>query len=696
MGRQNLVKLVLVLVGVVALVGFLPRGDADYLHERASQGSVDRLLELLAAEPSLATVDSAAVAILEGPRRVGPDTASPAIRQLIERALSEFAAEHAVPLLWEATPERRVPPLSLTFRQRRGATELVSLWRPAGAEPVRWQLSEPHYRSLALLPPLVAIVLALAFRQTLLALFAGVWLGASLVPWFQSAMTVQRGFEAAAAPIDGSSSWPNPLLGLWKFVNDYLWQRSLLDRFRLDIIGFVAILIAAVGVMTRGAGIAGLVEFIVRFAKTVRSTRLATALLGLVIFFDDYTNTIIVGNTMRPLTDRMRISREKLAYLVDSTAAPVAGIMVLSTWVAYEVSQFAPQLEALGIDQDPYAVFLQTVPYRYYCLFTLFFVFATTIWGRDFGPMWRAERRAQTRGEVLRPGAQPLVAARSTNLQQKPGAPPRAWNAALPLLMVLSGTLLTIVSGGAALVDGPIDWSSLEGWRQVLSNADTARALFVGSIAGWVTAVVLMVAQRILSVGECVGASVRGAAGVVMALCILLLAWAIGEVCADLGTAHVLIALFKGVISPYILPITLFLLACLVSFSTGSSWSTMAIILPNTVQLAFAIGESFPAGPMVLTLLSIGAVLEGSIFGDHCSPLSDTTILSSVASASDHVDHVRTQMPYALVTMLTAILLGYVPAVLGLPWAVSWVVGGAALVGLLAMIGKPTDGASSS
>jgi Na+/H+ antiporter NhaC len=257
--------------------------------------------------------------------------------------------------------------------------------------------------------------------------------------------------------------------------------------------------------------------------------------------------------------------------------------------------------------------------------------------------------------------------------------------------VVIGVTFYQIIQLGKAGMTGPIELWDLATLREVLGNSDTVKALFHGSIAGWIVAFLLMVGQRILTPWDCIEASLRGAGGVVFALAILFLAWSIGEVCGDLGTAHVLIALVKGNISPYLLPIMLFLLSCAVSFSTGSSWSTMAIILPNTVLLAYTVGEEFAAGPMALTIMSIGAVLEGSIFGDHCSPISDTTILSSVASASDHIDHVRTQMPYAVTTMIVAVLIGYLPAVFGVPPVVSLVAGGALLVGVLFVMGRNPD-----
>ncbi|MGD8395706.1 MAG: Na+/H+ antiporter NhaC family protein [Candidatus Eiseniibacteriota bacterium] len=688
--RRLLVKFA-VTAALVASLALLPGGDREYLYRQTIAPLTDRALDWVASRPGFDALESIDVAIVDGALLERPGSAEPALRTLWSERLEEFGDAHALAVTWRGV-HIAPPELSLTFRKETSDARLIVVWRPPGAAPERAELHQPYFRPLALLPPLVAIALALTFRQTLLALFAGVWIGATLVPWFESAMTlVTAGTTAGDGAASGPSGWPNPLLGLWRFASVYLWKQSIQSTFRIEIIGFVAVLIAAVGVMTRGGAIAGMISVILRFARTVRTTRLATALMGLVIFFDDYTNTIVVGNTMRPLTDRMRISREKLAYLVDSTAAPVAGLMVLSTWVAYEVSQFEPQLAALGVERDPYAVFLATIPYRFYCLFTLFFVFATTVLGRDFGPMLAAERRAARSGRVIRDGGRPLVSARATDMTPRPGTPERPWNALLPLGAVIVVTLVEIVRLGALATAGPVDLLDVASLREVLGNTDTVRALFRGSLAGWLLAVALHVGQRILSVRDCLEASLRAAGGVVFALAILLLAWSIGGVCHDLGTAHVLIALCKGTLSPLVLPVVLFLLSCAVSFSTGSSWSTMAIILPNTVMLAFTLGETFPGGPMALTVMSIGAVLEGSIFGDHCSPLSDTTILSSVASASDHIDHVRTQMPYAITTMLAAILLGYVPSVLGLHPAIGLAGGAAALTGFLLLVGRDPD-----
>jgi len=277
--------------------------------------------------------------------------------------------------------------------------------------------TRPFFKWYSILPPFLAIFLALLLQRTLLALFAGVWLGATL--------------------LEGS----NPVFGLWRFIHKYLYEEALLDQFRLDIIGFVIALCATVGLLTRGAGIQGFVNKIVGLAKTVRSTQMVTYLLGLGIFFDDYTNCIIVGNTSRPLTDRMKISREKLSYIVDSTAAPVAGLSMVSTWIAYEVSTFSPQLPEAGITQGAYEVFVQTIPFRFYCIMTLAFIAMQIFFQRDFGPMRTAENRARKSGEVIRSKGRPLVSSSMTEIRPKTGAPPRWLNAFLPISVIVIVTL---------------------------------------------------------------------------------------------------------------------------------------------------------------------------------------------------------------------------------------------------------------
>jgi Na+/H+ antiporter NhaC len=576
------------------------------------------------------------------------------------------------------------------------------------------------------------------------ALFIGIWVGAVGV-------AMGRGLSTVGAVV-----W-----GLVDVFGVYL-RNEVVNSFRIEIIGFVVALLAMVGVMSRCGGVEAMVDALRQYARGVRSTLAATFGMGLLLFFDDYANCVLVGSTMRPLTDRMRISREKLSYIVDSTAAPVAGISVLSTWVAVEVSTYSAQLPGVGITENAYAIFLQTIPFRFYCLFTLAFVGLLIATGRDFGAMRLAEKRARTTGALVRPGGTPVVSEELTRIEPSGAVPPDWKKGAFPLLAVVAVTMLEIfrVGGGfGVLAEDPGALLRLEGIAPILFAGSGAGPIFVGALVGlfvatflagsnvvrialttglvaslalkarleallapWVTpdlvgyaavglglaAIAILVAAALrrggartsrphLAWSEMSRSAVLSTRSLGFAVVLLFEAWMIGAVCEDLNTADYLSALVSGAVIPALLPTVLFCVAGLVAFSTGSSWSTMGILLPNVVGLSAAIGMEHPIGSVGMVIVCIGAVLEGSILGDHCSPISDTTVLSSVSSASDHIDHVRTQAPYALLTAAAAIAFGYIPTLLVDWWsfglAMTSGIGAMALV--LLLLGRATPESAS-
>lgn len=553
----------------------------------------------------------------------------------------------------------------------------------------------------SLIPPLVAIVLAILLRRPVISLFLGVisaaWLlrraadpEGSLGSQVSASLAYRPDSLAAEAPTGWLAPWfqenlPDILLNrapvrsvlqdtvprvesavahFPDWFTDFFWPQFW-NTGRAQLIGFVIFMLAMVGIVTRAGGIRGLMERIAGLAKGVRSTQVCTFFMGLAVFFDDYANTILVGSTMRPLTDRFKIAREKLAYLVDSTAAPVAGLAILSTWIAYEVSTFQAQLPAAGLAASQgYEVFLQSLPFRFYCIFTLLLVALIAITGRDFGPMLHAERRARHKNQLVRPGAKPMVGKHGTELAPKEGVTPRANTALWPIGTFLFVTLNEIARAGGAYDISLGELFTIEGATNVLYNGSGNRPLVVGSGSGLLVAVIMAQAHGLRLFRDILGAALGTLRSMGVAVVILYLAWMIGAACGALGTASYLSVLAGGGIHAPLLPSLLFLLAAVVAFSTGSSWSTMSILLPLVVGLAYSLGEAAGIEGLtghLLMLISIGAVLEGAIFGDHCSPISDTTVLSSTASASDHIDHVRTQAPYAVLTMVTALGAGYLP-----------------------------------
>ncbi len=501
---------------------------------------------------------------------------------------------------------------------------------------------------LSIMPPIIAIALALLFRDVLLALFLGIFSGALIL-----------------------NGW-NPFAAFGRTVDTFIVP-ALADSDHAAILVFTTLLGGMVGLVTKSGGTHGIVELLKPYATNRRRGQLATWAMGLVVFFDDYANTLIVGPTMRPITDRLRISREKLAYIVDSTAAPVVCLFPISTWVGFEIGLIGDAFKQLDIPYDAYSFFVASIPYRFYPVFALVMVVTLISLRRDFGPMRRAEARTIDTGKVLDDDAKPIADYSSDEVEPAEGTVTRARNALLPIatvaLMAVVGLYLT---GSSGLERGEAGW--LEWIRLVLDNADSYKALLWASLSGVMVALLLPLFQRILTLSEGIGAMVSGCKAMFMALMVLTMAWSLSAVCDGLQTAPYMVAQVSDSMSPAWLPAFTFILAAAIAFATGSSWGTMAILEPLVIpichSLSLAAGFEPTSEPYTIWMLaSVASVLTGSVWGDHCSPISDTTILSSMASGCDHIAHVRTQIPYALCAGGLAIFVGSIPAARGLsPW----------------------------
>jgi Na+/H+ antiporter NhaC len=448
-----------------------------------------------------------------------------------------------------------------------------------------------------------------------------------------------------------------------------------------------------VGIVSKNGGMQGIVNRIVVWADSVRHASLATAWMGLAIFFDDYANTLVVGNTMRPVTDAKRISREKLAYIVDSTAAPVACIALVTTWIGYEVGLISEATENLaGFNADAYLVFLNTIPYSFYPMLAIIFVFMIASSGRDFGPMLDAERQAREKGVFI----DEHLADESENdcrpIEPVPGKPQRAMNAIIPVMVLVFSVMAGLYITGKAGTDVPNP-----GLHDIIGAADSITSLMWASFLGMLTATFLTLVQRIMNLEEVINAWYQGLRSMLMAIIILLLAWSLGDVTGILETANFLVTVLGDSLPPFMLPVLVFLLAAATAFATGSSWGAMGILVPLVIPLSWAVlGARDMATPEHMHILysAISAVLAGSVWGDHCSPISDTTILSSLASGCDHIEHVRTQLPYAVLVGIVALLAGTLPVAMGIPWWLGLGVGIIALWILLRTFGRYSEPAS--
>ncbi|MFQ5535783.1 MAG: Na+/H+ antiporter NhaC family protein [Sphingomonadales bacterium] len=516
---------------------------------------------------------------------------------------------------------------------------------------------------VSLLPPLLAIGVALLFRQVVPALFLGIWVGSWAVSGF---------------------SFTGVLTGLLDSFQVHVLG-AMADADHAAIILFSLMIGGMVGIISANGGMKGIVEMIVkRGANTARRGQLATALMGLLIFFDDYANSLVVGNTMRPITDKLRISREKLAYIVDSTAAPLACIAIITTWVGYEVGLIGDAVKSIdGLDEPAFAIFLKSVLYNFYPILALFFVFLVARTGRDFGPMLQAEKLSRKNGEIPEMHRRMAMTSNDMKIRVDGGSPNRARLAILPIGVLT----LTVLIGLYVTGEG-------ETTQEILSNFDSYKALMWGSLMGVLAALALTVGYRSLSLDDALNAWSEGVKSMAPAMIILVLAWSLSSITQVLHTADYLVSILGETLPVELVPVLVFLIAAATGFATGTSWGAMGILVPLVVPLAWAImGTSGMQGPEGMHILysSVACILGGAVWGDHCSPISDTTVLSSMASGCDHVAHVRTQLPYAMMVGAVAVLAGTIPAAFGAPWWALLVISAGMLVVGLRILGREAE-----
>ena len=524
---------------------------------------------------------------------------------------------------------------------------------------------------MSILPPLLAILLALVFREVIVSLFLGLFAGTLIPAIYTFGIT--------------------GIVPAFLRITDKYIVNSLFDTGHISVIVFSMLIGATVSLISKNGGMAGVVDFLSRYAKSRRSGQMVTWFLGIAIFFDDYANTLIVGNTMRPVTDKLKISREKLAYIVDSTAAPIAAIAFVTTWIGAELGYIQDGIRHISsIEQSVYQVFLASLKYSYYPIFTLIFV-AMLIWmKKDYGPMLSAEQKPMLEKEEQ--GSEEEASMK--DFQAAEGIPKKAFNAILPVSVIVIVTLIGLIYTGYTeeiWVDD--EMSFFRKLSATIGQADTYLALLWSSLTGLVLASAMTLIQKLLSVGQVTGSVMNGFKTMLTAMVILVLAWSLSAVTEDLHTADFLTNSISDGLSPFALPLATFILAALVSFSTGSSWGTMAILYPMMLPLSWtvcAINGLDVSESLDIFYNVVSCVLAGSVLGDHCSPISDTTILSSLASSCNHIEHVRTQLPYALTAGGVAIVFGTIPSSFGSPFLLNFALGLGAMFFVIKKFGRDT------
>lgn len=550
------------------------------------------------------------------------------------------------------------------------------------------------YKLWVIAPAVISILLAILFRQVIPALIIGTFCGAYMM--------------VPCLPRDDSFVGLASLIAGFRLAAERYMMGAIIDPSdgygHIKIIIFTLVIGFTVGVIGKNGGTRGMVNLVTGKSQSRRRGALTAWAAGLVVFFDDYANTMIVGPTMRSVFDRVKLSRAKLAYIVDSTAAPVASIALIGTWVGAEIGFIQSGLDTVSGTNTPaflldgdgniisgMSAFIHSIAYRFYPILTLFMVFLIALTGRDFGPMKRSERRMLSR---IDPNPDPVM----TPISELVDIKPRWWLGLAPIATLVLVTLIVLVatgSEGSITNPAPPGASWWEKASNIISNGDSYLSIFYGALLSALAALGLTLFARACSLVDAVDAGLDGMNRMFVAIVILVLAWSLSSVLTDLKLGEVVAGQLRDCnFSIHWLPLAIFVTSAVIAFATGTSWGTMGILCPMTVTVTVQLaGNLDPTIALHLFYAAVGSVLAGAVFGDHCSPISDTTVLSSIASGCKHEEHVWTQLPYALTVAFVSMLLGDVLcSVYGWPSYLGLLAGAVLLVMIVFLIGrKPTE-----
>ncbi len=481
----------------------------------------------------------------------------------------------------------------------------------------------------ALIPPVVAIALALITKEVYSSLFVGILVGALLYSGFSFEKTVVHIFEGGIISV-------------------------LSDKYNVGILVFLVILGAMVSLMNRAGGSAAFGEWAGQHIKSRVGAQLATIALGVLIFIDDYFNCLTVGSVMRPVTDKHNVSRAKLSYLIDATAAPVCIIAPISSWAA-AVTGFVE-------GEDGFSIFMQAIPYNFYALLTIVMMIGIVLLKADYGPMRTHEMNA-LKGDLYTTENRPYENV-SEGVVNHNG---KVIDLVIPILSLIVCCVIGMIYTGG-FFDGV-------GFVEAFSNSDASVGLVLGSFFGLIITIALYVVRKVLNFSDCMSCIPEGFKAMVPAIMILTFAWTLKTMTDSLGAAEFVattVEQFAGGLMNF-LPAIIFLIGCFLAFATGTSWGTFGILIPIVVAI-------FANTNHELMIISISACMAGAVCGDHCSPISDTTIMASAGAQCDHVSHVSTQLPYAItaaaVSFVTYIIAGFVQS--------AWI---ALPIGIVLMVG---------
>lgn len=475
-----------------------------------------------------------------------------------------------------------------------------------------------HMGLVSLVPPLVAVVLAIVSKNVIIALFSGVFAGVLLL-------------------VGG-----NPLTATTGVIGDYLFPQ-LTDSYNAAVLILLFFIGGFVALMEKSGGGAALAAASVKYIKTRAQAQVSAWLGGILIFFSDLGTPLIVGPVFEKIFDKLKISREKLAWIIDSTASPVAVLIPFIGWGVYIMGLIRAEFDKIGISDSEYSTLVHVIPFQFYALLTVILVPLIAFSKLDFGPMANAENRVRQTGKLYWPESKPLRKAEELNEYTTGSKTILIW---LPLTVLFITLFGLLISKGFPMKPVP--------------GGDFRVALSTAYLFAAVTIIILMLIYKVKKFNEIFDIYTTGMQKMVYVAATLILAWSLGKVIEEMGTAAFIVEIMQGNVPAFIIPAILFVVGAVMALASGTSWGTFAIMLPIAIPMAVALDAHM--------LVCIGAVLSGGIFGDHCSPISDTTILSSTGAGADHIDHVKTQIPYAMLNATIALISFIIAGITGSAW----------------------------
>ena len=458
-----------------------------------------------------------------------------------------------------------------------------------------------EYGVLSLAPPVLAITLAVLTKNIILSLLAAVFVSTTII------------------------CGGNPLIGFTTMIKEYMFG-ALAEDTNMQALFMMVIIGGFVALLTKSGGAAAFTDLVTKKVNSRAKCETGIWIGGLAVWFTDSGNSLIVGPIFEALAERLRVSREKFSYILDCTTSPICSMVPIIGWGVYAMSLIETELKNGGLnDLTGMDVFLQTIPFNFYAILTLFMAGFMSITRWDYGPMLKAQERAMKTGQTLREGGTPMRNESGDKVELPEGIKPKISTMVIPLSVLLVVLFAYLTEKGL--------------WYTQVEGTDIRTAIASGFLCATVVLIILCVKEKIFTFSKCVNIITGGCSNMMFMCIVLVLAWTLSGVTGTMDSANYLVNITRDLLNPALLPCILFILGAVMSFATGTSWGTMAILMPIGLPMAISLDVSLP--------LISAAIIGGGLYGDHCSPISDTTILASIGSACDHIDHFETQLPYA-------------------------------------------------